>query len=517
MVCGCAVFEHGEILARQVGDEAAVLIARNHVGADQRDAGAEGRLLRGGNSHRRRRPDTDVPLQADAIKQHRRTGTLRTFAPWLFSIMAADESFTPRDSRHAGRRRRGDARRTRRSPGAGLAADVPCVPAGPPASCSARCRYSGTARSAGSSASSTTASGLDARLDHRPVDARAQQADHAQRARVYPHRDPRGRRQSSGPVDPRHQRPARGPGGPEARRSRRPLEEDGPAPVRVFGQRHNRELRLDERGGMGRHSACRSRRAAEAVEGRDRVLVSGYDHIGQNSQRSIVGASWVFPLADLDTARRISRHPHEWRAGAGRSRQAGPARGARLVRLLVDQVGQRNPPGRTRRARDVADGGVRGTHAPERTAQVRHAITRPPTSRPPPRRCASRSARAPTASNIASSASSGAAPSRSIGCRSALATISRSRLSRSAAPKTHAMWSLWEYRWKPAKPGHLRHRARSRRSIGAAATPRSRAITCGRSKSKRSEHKRFHSSTVPQFHGFVLKRFDKSQNIWNRI
>jgi hypothetical protein len=21
------------------------------------------------------------------------------------------------------------------------------------------------------------------------------------------------------------------------------------------------------------------------------------------------------------------------------------------------------------------------------------------------------------------------------------------------APKTHAMWSLWEYRWKPAKPG----------------------------------------------------------------
>src|SRR5688572_11027758 len=30
------------------------------------------------------------------------------------------------------------------------------------------------------------------------------------------------------------------------------------------------------------------------------VLVSGYDHIGQVSQRSIVGASWVFPLADLD-------------------------------------------------------------------------------------------------------------------------------------------------------------------------------------------------------------------------
>ena len=30
------------------------------------------------------------------------------------------------------------------------------------------------------------------------------------------------------------------------------------------------------------------------------VLVSGFDHIGQVSQRSIVGASWVFPLASLE-------------------------------------------------------------------------------------------------------------------------------------------------------------------------------------------------------------------------
>ena len=30
------------------------------------------------------------------------------------------------------------------------------------------------------------------------------------------------------------------------------------------------------------------------------VLVSGFDHVGQNSQRSIVGASWVYPLASLD-------------------------------------------------------------------------------------------------------------------------------------------------------------------------------------------------------------------------
>ncbi len=31
------------------------------------------------------------------------------------------------------------------------------------------------------------------------------------------------------------------------------------------------------------------------------VLVSGYDHIGQVPQRSIVGASWVFPLSSIDS------------------------------------------------------------------------------------------------------------------------------------------------------------------------------------------------------------------------
>src|SRR4029077_13935439 len=41
---------------------------------------------------------------------------------------------------------------------------------------------------------------------------------------------------------------------------------------------------------------ARLKPAKEAIA----VLVSGYDHIGQQSQRSIVGASWVFPLASLD-------------------------------------------------------------------------------------------------------------------------------------------------------------------------------------------------------------------------
>ena len=50
--------------------------------------------------------------------------------------------------------------------------------------------------------------------------------------------------------------------------------------------------------------------------------------------------------------------------------------------------------------------------------------------------------------------SCGAAPSRSIGWRFASARISPfTPFAICPAPKTHAMWSLWEYRWKPTAPG----------------------------------------------------------------
>ena len=153
-------------------------------------------------------------------------------------------------------------------------------------------------------------------------------------------------------------------------------------------------------------------------------------------------------------ARRVPRHPDEWRAGACRSRQARPPGRAWLVRLLVDQVGQRDPPRRSRRTGHDADGGVREPHASERRRTSSRATTRRPISRPPPRRCASRSARRPTASNTASSASCGAAPSRSIGWRFASRRTRRATpFAVCPAPKTHTMWSLWEYRWKPTAPG----------------------------------------------------------------
>ena len=142
--------------------------------------------------------------------------------------------------------------------------------AGRPASCSARCRCFATGVVPGQFGVKYDGVGLDARLDHRPVAARARQADHAERARLHPHRDAGSGREPPGAVDARCQRMLAPPTVAEARRSRRAAEEDGPAPVRVLGQRQPVELRPDERRRVGRHSARRSRRAAEAVEGRDR-------------------------------------------------------------------------------------------------------------------------------------------------------------------------------------------------------------------------------------------------------
>ena len=101
------------------------------------------------------------------------------------------------------------------------------------------------------------------------------------------------------------------------------------------------------------------------------VLVSGYDHIGQNSQRSIVGASWVFPLADLDKlgaflAIRMNGEPVP--ADHGKPvRLAVPGwYGCSWIKWVneIRLVGPDEPA-------TIADGGVRGTHAPDRAAQVR--------------------------------------------------------------------------------------------------------------------------------------------------
>ena len=104
------------------------------------------------------------------------------------------------------------------------------------------------------------------------------------------------------------------------------------------------------------------------------ILVSGFDHVGQNSQRSIVGASWVFPLASLDAlgaflAVRMNGEPVP--ADHGKPvRLVVPG----LVRLHVDQVGQRDQAGGSRRTGHHADGRVRKPHSPDRTTQARSRL-----------------------------------------------------------------------------------------------------------------------------------------------
>ena len=232
---------------------------------------------------------------------------------------------------------------------------------------------------------------------------------------------------------------------------------------------------------MGRHSARRSRRAAEAVEGRDRGagqrLRSHRPEFAALDRRRQLG----IPARRSRHARRVSRHPDERRAGARRSRQAGPARRARLVWLLVDQVGQRNPSRRAGRTGDIADGGVRGTHAPERTAQVRARLRarRHPDRRHPGARREAQGPQRPRISHRRHRLGRHQA-GRSAG-RSASATISRSRRSPFVPCR------------RRTRCGRCGNTAGSRRSP-APTTSRSkspinrcrsgassRAITCGRS------------------------------------
>ena len=89
-----------------------------------------------------------------------------------------------------------------------------------------------------------------------------------------------------------------------------------------------------------------------------RVLVSGVDDEASRPVTSVPGASWIFSRGDLERA--MLADADERRAAAARSRRAGPADRARLVRLRLHQVGRSHRARAGRRAGDDADAGVRG-------------------------------------------------------------------------------------------------------------------------------------------------------------
>jgi DMSO/TMAO reductase YedYZ molybdopterin-dependent catalytic subunit len=194
------------------------------------------------------------------------------------------------------------------------------------------------------------------------------------------------------------------------------------------------------------------------------VLVSGFDHIGQVSQRSIVGASWVFPLSSLDKlgaflAVRMNGEPVPadhgkpvrlvvpgwygctWIKWVNEIRLVGPDEAATTQMVeFANRTHQAEP---FKLAKDYTPADIQTAATPVRVEKRRTATgieyrivgivwggtkvvdrlaVRITPSAPKPQPFDSKS-----------------------GEFTPFAVC--------PTPKTHATWNLWEYRWKPAAPG----------------------------------------------------------------
>jgi DMSO/TMAO reductase YedYZ molybdopterin-dependent catalytic subunit len=183
------------------------------------------------------------------------------------------------------------------------------------------------------------------------------------------------------------------------------------------------------------------------------VLVSGYDHIGQNSQRSIVGASWVFPLANLDKlgaflAIRMNGEPvpadHgkpvrlavpgwygcSWIKWVNEIRLVGPDEQA--TSQMVEFAARTHQTEPHKYARDYAPADIQTAATPVRVEK-----------RKGPNGLEYR---------IVGIVWGGTKPVDRLQIRFGN-DQPFTPFSVCPTPKTHTMWSLWEYRWKPTKPG----------------------------------------------------------------
>ena len=225
---------------------------------------------------------------------------------------------------------------------------------------------------------------------------------------------------------------------------------------------------------MGRRPA-RPRAGAAAAPGTAPPACSSPASTTRRQHRgtSQPGASWVLPLDAIDRLGAVPGRAHERPATHRRPRRAGAAGRARLVRVRVDQVGHPRSSG------SAATPRPRPRCASSPAARIRtacrhwRATTRPRPSTPPRCRSGSSSAASTAASNTAWSASSGAARSPWTVCSSASAPRDPGTpFAICPAPRTHHTWSLWTYRWRPAEPGVLRHRAARGRPHGPHAASR---------------------------------------------
>lgn len=183
------------------------------------------------------------------------------------------------------------------------------------------------------------------------------------------------------------------------------------------------------------------------------VLVSGVDHDGQVSQRSTVGASWVFPLASLDTlgaflAVRMNGEPVPDDHGKP-VRLAVPGwYGCSWIKWVneIRLVGPNEPAtsqmvefaSRTHQARPHA---LAADYTP---ADIQTAAT--------PVRVEKRRGPAGIEYRIVGIVWGGTRPVRDLAIRFRR-NDEFQRFSICPVPTTHTMWSLWEYRWTPSEPG----------------------------------------------------------------
>lgn len=183
------------------------------------------------------------------------------------------------------------------------------------------------------------------------------------------------------------------------------------------------------------------------------VLVSGYDHIGQVSQRSIVGASWVFPLASLDKLGAF--------LAIKMNGEAVPDDHGKPVRLAV--------PGwyGCTWIKWVNEIRLVGPDEPA-TSQMVEFANRTHQSEPHKLASAYTPADIQTAAmpvriekrkgpngidyRIVGIVWGGTKPVDRLAIRFAKDQAA-TPFAVCPTPKTHTMWSLWEYRWKPTAPG----------------------------------------------------------------
>ncbi len=183
------------------------------------------------------------------------------------------------------------------------------------------------------------------------------------------------------------------------------------------------------------------------------VLVSGFDHIGQVSQRSIVGASWVLPLTDLEKlgaflAVRMNGAPvpddHgrpvrlcipgwygcSWIKWVNEIRLVGPDEPA--TSQMVEFANRTHQTAPHKFARDYTPADIQTAATPVRIEKRKTATG--------------------LEYRVVGIVWGGTRPVDRLAIRFAK-DQAFTPFSICPAPQTHVTWHLWEYRWKPTAPG----------------------------------------------------------------